>query len=164
MSLQRLVVGNNAGGGAGAAIDQSSGVMNVQRVDDPRFDDLANPVLINVPTGPLAAGTYHYPDANGVSQLGYKPLSFGGRLTAGATDEVTFQVWAWNAFQWIDVTKIFTDDQGVSPISAAIQAANGTVDFAISIDHYPYAKWRATLVVTGGTANTATVGSYQKPI
>jgi hypothetical protein len=120
--------------------------------------------LINEPTGPLAAATYNYPDADGVSQLGYKSLSFSGRLTAGAADTITFQVWAYNAFQWVDVTKIFTDDQGVSPISAPIQAADETLDFAISIDHFPYAKWRATLVVTNGAANTATVGSYQKAI
>ncbi len=153
------IVGNGQGG-LGGAVDSSSGSLKVTEQSQPRFDDLSNPVLI-VETN-KSAGTFNYPDDNGVSQLGYKSLSFNGRLTAGATDTVTFQIWAYNAFQWIEITKIFTDDQGVSPIAAPIQAANNTVDFGISVDHFPYAKWRATLVVAGGTTNTAGVGSYQK--
>jgi len=156
------IAGNGAGDGASAALDPITGSLKVTEQEQPRFDDLPNPVLINETPGPIAVGTHNYPDDNGVSQLGYKSLSFSGRLTAGASDTVTFQVWAWNAFQWVEVTKIFTDDQGVSPISTAIQAANNTVDFGISIDHFPYEKWRATLVVAGGVANTATVGSHQK--
>jgi hypothetical protein len=153
-----------AGGeGINSAVDPTTGALPVQRVDDPRFDDLTNPVLINV-TG-LSVATTYYPDVNGASQLGYKSLAFGGTLTGTADpNSITFTVETRINGIWIDVTGLFTTAAGASP-PGTIQAPNATpVPFAISAEHFSYEKWRAVLVISGGTASAATVGSHQKAI
>jgi hypothetical protein len=163
MSCQHYDVIGNAKGGVGSALDVASGSLQVIEQNQPRFDDVNNPILINE-AGPLAAATYNYPDANGISHLGFKSLSFEGKLQAGAADTITFSVWATNGYEWIEVTGIFTDEGGVSPVGGPIQAANNTVSFSISVDHFSYAKYLARLVVTNGASNNAHVASYAKAI
>jgi len=62
----------------GGALDPTTGALPVQRVDDPRFDDVLDPVLVN--EDDLSVATHYFPDANGIAQLGYKSLSIQGKL------------------------------------------------------------------------------------
>ncbi len=143
----------------GGALDPATGALPVQRVDDPRFDDNPNPVLVNATN--LSVGTHNFPDDNGVAQLGQKSLSFAGTITGNTID---FQVWGYNGTQWIQVTQMFVLNNGTAP-PGTLQSSGGTpLLFGIHIDHFPYQKWRATLEVATSTTNSATVGSYQKPI
>lgn len=151
------VIGNGKGG-IGGAVDSTTGSLNVQRTDDPRFDDVSDPTLINEAN--LAIDTHNFPDDNGVSHLGYKSLSFAGTINGNT---ITFQVWGYNGTQWLEVTQMFTTNAGVSP-PGTIQAAGSAVLFGIHTDHFPYQKWRATLVVAASATNSATIGSYQKAI
>jgi hypothetical protein len=156
------IVGNGAGDGASAAFDPASGSLKVTEQEQPRFDDLPDPTLINISNA--GAGTVNYPDDNGASHLGYKSLSFGGTITGSATDTITFQVWGYDGTQWFQVTQMFISNAGVSP-PGTIQSGSATpVLFGLHIDHFPYQRWRATTVITGGTTNSATIGSYQKAI
>lgn len=158
MTYQLDIVGSGVGG-VGGAVDQLTGSLNVQRTDDPRFADIPDPVLIN--ENNLAIATYNFPDDNGVTQLGQKSLSFAGTITGNTID---FEVWGYNGTQWLEVTQMFTTNAGVAP-PGTIQSSGGTpVLFGIHIDHFPYQKWRATLVVATSATNSATIGSYQKPI
>jgi hypothetical protein len=108
-----------------------------------------------------------YPDAEGVSQLGYKSLSFEGKVRSGTAGEtLTLSVEGTNGFEWIDVIGPFIDETGASPITAPlVNVANATDSFAVSIDLFPYAKWRVKVVVTGTTSdNEVKVTSYQKAV
>lgn len=148
----------------GGALDPATGALPVQRVDDPRFDDNPNPVLVNETN--LSVATHYFPDANGVAQLGYKSLSLAGNIVSGSAGEtLTFSVEAWNGVEWIDLIGPFTDETGTSPIASKPTATNSTDNFAISWDHFPYQKWRTVVTVSGTlTSNSANVGSYQKAL
>jgi len=148
----------NGQGGVGSAVDAVTGSLNIQRTDDPRFDDISNPVLINETN--LSIDVHNFPDDNGVAHLGEKSLSFAGTINGNTID---FQVWGYNGTQWVEVTQRFILNDGSSP-PGLIQSAGSPVLFSLDIDHFPYQKWRATLVVAGSATNSATVGSYQKAI
>lgn len=164
------IVGNGKGG-IGGAVEQSTGSLNVQRTDDPRFADVFDPVLIDETN--LSVATHHFPDVNGVAQLGFGPLSFQGRVrsgTAGETLIVTIEgtngVDYGSGEEWIDIVGPFTDETGTSPLSSPLASVTNASDsFAVYIDYYPYKKWRLKVVVTGTTSdNDVFVASYQRGV
>lgn len=158
------IIGNGQGG-VGSAVDAVTGSLNTQRTDDPRFDDIPNTVLINATD--IAVGTYYYPDANGVAQLGQRSLSIEGNVTSGSAGEtLTLTLEGTNGYQWVDVIGPFIDELGISPItSPLVNVNNASDDFAASNDKFSFQKWRLKLVVSGTvTSNSANVASYQKAI
>jgi hypothetical protein len=157
------VVGNGGGTSLGLVTDSVSGSLKVTEQEQPRFDDLVDPGLVNASTIPV--GVNYYPDANGVSTLGYNgSLSFSGELVSGtAGHTITFTVEAANASKWIDVTSQFLSDAGAQP-PAAITANNSTVTFGISKEIFAWAKYRAVITVGTGTNNSALVESLSKAV
>lgn len=161
---QENIIGNGKGG-LGGAVDAVTGSVNVQRTDDPRFDDIPNINLVNETN--LSVADHYYPDSNGVSQLGEKSLAFEGHVvsgTAGETLKLTIE--GTNGYQWNTVVGPFINNVGVSPVvSPVVNVTNTAADFSISWDHFPYQKWRVYIEVTGTTSsNSARVASYQKAI
>jgi hypothetical protein len=146
----------------GGALDPITGALPVQRVDDPRFDFVNDPDFVSETN--KAIGVYHYPDANGLSMLGFDSISFVGEITAvGDTWAVTIEG-SNDGTKWDDVTNQFLDGNGAQP-PTVISITGGTQQFSLSNSNYDFRLFRMRIEITGTvTANSALVGSYQKAI
>jgi hypothetical protein len=119
-----------------------------------KWDELANETDI-------AAGTYYYPDEDGLSMDGQDDLSLGYVLSGG----VTMTVWAHQDSSseesptWHDITRSGYDTVNNATGAASYVNLSGILDF----DNLNVMKFRIKIVTSDGT-NTVVIKSRRKSI
>jgi hypothetical protein len=161
--VSEQIIGNGGGdsGALGGAVNQTTDSLNVTETDPARFGQVAEDIS---PADNLAANTYYYPSADGISMLGFKSMSLSGVLVhTGTTPSVlTCEMRNHENGTWIPVNIGVETVTGAAATSISSATTPGT-SYNWQFDDTNNMFFRFKLVVTE-TTNTNELMLHRTPV